>query len=156
MNSKKRIFVSLSIFLLVFAIGVAGFRILGGPGTTLLNSIYMTVITISTIGYGEVVDTAAHPARRHDIPGYDAPRTGQGPALRRGDGRGRGSALLGKTIEESKLEERTGALFVALRKGGAKEFDFNPPRTTKLGASDVLVFIASPEMVQELEKISGT
>jgi voltage-gated potassium channel len=69
---------------------------------------------------------------------------------------GAGSALLGKTIEESKLEERTGALLVALRKEGAKEFDFNPPKTTKLGASDVLVFIASPEMVQELEKISGT
>ena len=338
MNSKKRILVSLSIFLLVFGIGVAGFKILGGPGTTLLNSIYMTVITISTIGYGEVVDTAAHPAARvftvvyiivclgtiayavssitafvvegelknilgrrkmekeisrlqdhYIICGSDETALtviqemlltqkkfvviepvkekierlaalGPGPLIqgdpaedsileKAGIGRakgllsclptdeanlfvtitarslnpglrivakgidlrshkkmmkagansvispthiggmrmvsemirpavttfldmmlrerdrvlrfdevtvGAGSALLGKTIEESKLEERTGALLVALRKGGAKEFDFNPPKTTKLGASDVLVFIASPEMVQELEKISGT
>jgi len=65
------------------------------------------------------------------------------------------SALLGKTIEESKAEERTGALLVALRRGGAKDFDFNPPKKTRLQENDVLVFIASPEMIQELEKLSG-
>ena len=65
------------------------------------------------------------------------------------------SALLGKTIEESRAEERTGALLVALRRGGAKDFDFNPPKKTRLQENDVLVFIASPEMIQELEKLSG-
>jgi voltage-gated potassium channel len=68
---------------------------------------------------------------------------------------GPGSALAGKTIEESKLEEKTGALLVALRRGGGKEFDFNPAKTTKLAEKDILVFIASPEMIQGLEKIAG-
>lgn len=337
MNSKKRIFVSLSIFILVFAVGVAGFMVLGGPGTTFLDSVYMTVITISTIGYGEVVDLSAHPAARvftivyivvclgtiafavssitafvvegelknilgrrkmekeiarlqdhyivcgadetaqsiikelvvtlkkfvvvesakekidklaafgaaihiHGDPADDAVLQKAGierakglvsclptdeanlfvtisarslnPNLRivakgidvnshkkmikagadsvisptfiggmrmvsemirpatttfldmmlRERERvlrfdevtvGPGSALAGKTIEESKLEEKSGALLVALRRGGAKEFDFNPPKTTKLAEKDVLVFIASPEMIQGLEKIAG-
>jgi voltage-gated potassium channel len=337
MNSKKRIFVSLSIFLLVFAVGVAGFKVLGGPGTSLLDSVYMTVITISTIGYGEAVDMAAHPAARvftifyiiiclgtiayavssitafvvegelKNILGRrkmekeiarlqdhyivcGADETAQsvikelvatqkkfvvvdpakekldklaalGAAIhihgdaaddavleKAGIERAKGlvaclptdeanlfvtisarslnpnlrivakgidvnshkkmikagadsvispthiggmrmvsemirpatttfldmmlrerervlrfdevtvgpcSALAGKTIEESKLEEKTGALLVALRRGGAKEFDFNPAKTTKLAEKDVLVFIASPEMIQGLEKIAG-
>lgn len=337
MNSKKRIFVSLSIFLLVLAVGVAGFKVLGGPETSFLDSVYMTVITISTIGYGEVVDLTAHPAARvftivyivvclgtiayavssitafvvegelknilgrrkmekeiarlqdhyivcgadetaqsiikelvvtekkfvvvesakekidklaafgasihiHGDPADDAVLQKAGierakglvaclptdeanlfvtlsarslnPNLRivakgidvnshkkmikagadsvisptfiggmrmvsemirpatttfldmmlRERERvlrfdevtvGPGSALAGKTIEESKLEEKTGALLVALRRGGGKEFDFNPAKTTQLAEKDVLVFIASPEMIQGLEKIAG-
>jgi voltage-gated potassium channel len=64
MDSKKRLFVSLTIFLFVFSIGVTGFMILGGPGTTFLDSVYMTVITLSTIGYGETIDTSHNPAAR--------------------------------------------------------------------------------------------
>jgi len=337
MNSKKRIFVSLSIFLLVLAVGVAGFKVLGGPGTSFLDSVYMTVITISTIGYGEAVDMTAHPAARvftivyivvclgtiayavssitafvvegelknilgrrkmekeiarlqahyivcgadetaqsiikelvvtekkfvvvesakekidklaafgasihvHGDPADDAVLQKAGierakglvaclptdeanlfvtlsarslnPNLRivakgidvnshkkmikagadsvisptfiggmrmvsemirpatttfldmmlRERERvlrfdevtvGPCSSLAGKTIEESKLEEKTGALLVALRRGGGKEFDFNPAKTTQLAEKDVLVFIASPEMIQGLEKIAG-
>jgi len=66
-----------------------------------------------------------------------------------------GSPLAGTTLEETRLEEKTGALLVALRRGGAREFDFHPAKTTKLNAGDVLVFIATPEMVAELEKVSG-
>lgn len=64
MNSKKRLLVSLTIFLFVLAVGVTGFMILGGPGTTLLDSVYMTVITLSTIGYGETIDISHNPAAR--------------------------------------------------------------------------------------------
>jgi len=66
-----------------------------------------------------------------------------------------GSTLCGKTIEEAEIEKKTGALLVALRRGGAKEFDFNPPKTTRLADNDILVFIATPEMVQEIERLSG-
>jgi voltage-gated potassium channel len=65
-----------------------------------------------------------------------------------------GSPFIGKTIGESRLEEKTGALLVALRKGGAKEFVFNPPLTTALAENDVLVFIATPDMIRELESLS--
>ena len=337
MNSKKRLFVSLSIFLIVFLIGVAGFKILGGREWSVLDSIYMTAITIGTIGYGEVHDLSVHPAARtfaiffiiiclgtiayavssitafvvegelknilgrrkmekeiaklqnhYVVCGSD--ETAQtviqemlltrkpfvvvesskekleklaslGPVLsiqgdpsedsallKAGIERAKGvlcslptdeanlfvaitarslnpqirivakgldlqshkkmvkagadsvisptyiggmrmvsemirpavttfldmmlrerervlrfdevtvqkdSALLGKPIEESRAEERTGALLVALRRGGAKDFDFNPPKKTRLQENDVLVFIASPEMIQELEKLSG-
>jgi voltage-gated potassium channel len=64
MESKKRIFISLSIFLVVFLIGVGGFKIFGGKEASILESIYMTVITISTIGYGEIIDTSTNPAAR--------------------------------------------------------------------------------------------
>ncbi len=337
MNSKKRLFVSLSIFLLVFLIGVAGFKVLGGREWSVLDSVYMTAITIGTIGYGEVHDLSVHPAARtfaiffiiiclgtiayavssitafvvegelknilgrrkmekeiaklqnhYIVCGSD--ETAQtviqemlltrkpfvvvesskekleklaslGPVLsiqgdpsedsvllKAGIERAKGvlcslptdeanlfvaitarslnpqirivakgldlqshkkivkagadsvisptyiggmrmvsemirpavttfldmmlrerervlrfdevtvqkdSALLGKTIEESRAEEQTGALLVALRRGGAKDFDFNPPKKTRLQENDVLVFIASPEMIQELEKLSG-
>jgi voltage-gated potassium channel len=334
MDSKKRVFVSLAIFLIVFAVGITGFRILGGPGTTVLDSVYMTVITISTIGYGEAINTANNPAARvftivyiivclgtiayavssltafvvegelknilgrrkmekeiarlqdhYIICGSDetaqtiaqemlltqkkfvliesdkerierlgtlgaliivhGDSTEDGVLHKAGIERAKGlitclptdeanlfvtisarslnpglrivakgvdtrshkkmikagadsvispayiggmrmvsemvrpavttfldmmlrerervlrfdevtvaagSPLLGKTICESKLEEKTGALLVALRKGGVKDFDFNPAKTTRLAENDVLVFIATPEMIQEMGK----
>lgn len=41
------------IILLVFTVGITGFYILG-DNWTLLDALYMTVITITTVGYGEV------------------------------------------------------------------------------------------------------
>ena len=64
MSSKKRIFLSLAIFILVIIIGAVGFKILGGREWSLLDSLYMTVITLSTVGYGEVYDISANPAAR--------------------------------------------------------------------------------------------
>jgi voltage-gated potassium channel len=65
------------------------------------------------------------------------------------------SLLAGKSIAEAKLDEAAGALLVALRKGGGKDFTFNPPKTTPLAVGDVLIFIATPEMVDELAKLAG-
>jgi voltage-gated potassium channel len=337
MNTKKRILLSLAVFILVFLVGVAGFKTLGGRSWSVLDSIYMTAITITTIGYGEVHDLSLNPAARafgivyiiiclgtiayavtsitafvvegeikkilgrrkmekeigrlqdhYIVCGSDETAqtivnemiltkkkfvvvesdrdkieklAGLGPVLivqgdpaedgvleKAGIGRAKGliaclptdeanlfvtitarsinpglrivakgidvrchkkimkagadsvisptfiggmrmvsemirpavttfldmmlrererilrfdevrvaagSPFIGKTIEETKLKEKTGALLVALRRGGAKEFAFNPDKTTKLGENDVLVFIASPEMAQELEKISS-
>jgi voltage-gated potassium channel len=66
-----------------------------------------------------------------------------------------GSPFIGRTIAETKLEDRTGALLVALRPGGAKEFVFNPPKTTVLAENDVLVFIATPDMMRELDSLAS-
>lgn len=64
MNNKRKIAVSLLLFAAVYVIGVIGFKLFGGPKVSLLDCIYMTAITISTIGYGEVVDLSGHPAGR--------------------------------------------------------------------------------------------
>lgn len=64
MSSTKRLRLSLILFLSVFLVGVIGFKLFGGKEWSLLESVYMTVITISTIGYGEVVDLSSNPAAR--------------------------------------------------------------------------------------------
>jgi voltage-gated potassium channel len=64
MDNRRKIYISLLVFAAVFLIGVVGFKIFGGSQSSLLDCIYMTAITISTIGYGEVVDLSASPAGR--------------------------------------------------------------------------------------------
>jgi voltage-gated potassium channel len=64
MNNRKRIYISVFLFMAIFLVGVVGFRFFGGHGWTLMDSVYMTAITISTIGYEEVVDMSANPAAR--------------------------------------------------------------------------------------------
>jgi voltage-gated potassium channel len=64
MTGKKRVFLSLALFFSVLFIGVAGFMIIGGGRWSLLDSLYMTVITLSTVGYGEVVDISTNPAAK--------------------------------------------------------------------------------------------
>ena len=64
MNSKKRIILSVLIFCLVFVSGVIGFKFFGGKDWSLLDSLYMTVITISTVGYEEVIDLSENPGAR--------------------------------------------------------------------------------------------
>jgi voltage-gated potassium channel len=64
MDNRRKIYVSIVLFLVIFLIGVAGFKIIGGSDVGFLDSAYMTAITISTIGYGEVVDLSGNPAGR--------------------------------------------------------------------------------------------
>lgn len=52
MTARKRIFLALSIFVLVLFIGTVGYAIL--EDFTLWEGLYMTIITISTVGFGEV------------------------------------------------------------------------------------------------------
>jgi len=64
MDSRKRIYVAIVIFVIVFLAGVGGFKILGGRDWSFLDSVYMTVITVATVGYGEVRDLSGNlPAR---------------------------------------------------------------------------------------------
>ena len=50
-NKRKRIVV---YFILLLTIGSTGFYFIGGEKWSLIDSLYMTVITLSTVGYGEV------------------------------------------------------------------------------------------------------
>ncbi len=45
-------------------VGTIGYMIIGGENTTALDALYMTFITIATIGYGEIVDLSQSPLGR--------------------------------------------------------------------------------------------
>jgi voltage-gated potassium channel len=44
--------------------GTVGFKIIGGPETTWFNCLYMTIITLTTVGFGEIVDMSHKPYGR--------------------------------------------------------------------------------------------
>lgn len=64
MNTRKRLRFAVILFIVVFAFGVAGFKIFGGKEWSFFDCVYMTVITVATVGYGEVHDLSGNlPAR---------------------------------------------------------------------------------------------
>lgn len=60
----RRFAFSLFGFIAVLAIGTAGYLMIGGPATTLVDALYMTFITVATIGYGEIIDLSHSPGGR--------------------------------------------------------------------------------------------
>jgi voltage-gated potassium channel len=61
---RKQLALSLLLLVTVVLSAVAVYRLFGGPEVTLLDAFYMAVVTVSTVGYGEIVDTQAHPGLR--------------------------------------------------------------------------------------------
>jgi len=64
MSLRRQLVLSLLLLVVVVLSAVAVYMWFGGPHVTLLDAIYMAVITVSTVGYGEVVDTQHNPALR--------------------------------------------------------------------------------------------
>jgi voltage-gated potassium channel len=58
MNSvmRKGIVRALALILLVFAVGTTGFYVLL-DGLTVIDSLYLTVVTLATVGYGDFTPT---------------------------------------------------------------------------------------------------
>lgn len=52
------------VSLLVFGIGMVGYAILAGDRYGIVDIAYMTVITLTTVGFGEVIDLSGSPAGR--------------------------------------------------------------------------------------------
>ncbi len=48
----------------ISVIGTIGYKIIGGPHVSWLDCLYMTFITIATIGYGEIIDLSHSPGGR--------------------------------------------------------------------------------------------
>lgn len=57
MNLRRRLAFTIFLLLSMLLVAAAGYRFFGGPSVTNLDAIYMAVITISSVGYTEVVDT---------------------------------------------------------------------------------------------------
>ncbi len=60
----KRFILPAAILIAILLIGTIGYSLIGGSGYSLLDAIYMTVITIATIGYSEVIDLSNNPGGR--------------------------------------------------------------------------------------------
>lgn len=61
MHLKKRLGKALLLLVLIITASVIGYRLLGGPKVHVLDAIYMAVITLAGVGYGEIVDTSHNP-----------------------------------------------------------------------------------------------
>jgi voltage-gated potassium channel len=61
---RRQLIFSLLLLVVVVLSAVAVYMWFGGPEVTLLDAFYMAVITITTVGYGEIVDTHANPPLR--------------------------------------------------------------------------------------------
>ncbi len=64
MNLRRRLYLAAAVLLIVVSTSVAGYRLLGGPQVTFLNALYMAIITLAGVGYGEIVDTSHNPVLR--------------------------------------------------------------------------------------------
>jgi voltage-gated potassium channel len=64
MTLRRQLVVALLLLLIVIMVTASGYSLLGGPNVTLLDAIYMAVITFASIGYAEVVDTSGNPPLR--------------------------------------------------------------------------------------------
>ena len=60
----RRIGRPLLLLIVIHILGTIGYMIIGGPKYSALDCLYMTFITIATIGYGEVVDVSLSPVGR--------------------------------------------------------------------------------------------
>jgi voltage-gated potassium channel len=64
MPLRRQLIISLLLLFIIVMVAAVGYRVLGGPQVSALDAIYMAVITVATVGYGEVVDTSANPTLR--------------------------------------------------------------------------------------------
>jgi voltage-gated potassium channel len=61
---RKRLMTAGIMLLSLIVFSSAGYRLLGGSSVGFLQALYMAVITVAGVGYGEIVETAGHPALR--------------------------------------------------------------------------------------------
>ncbi len=61
---RRRLGQALLALVLVTAAGIVGFAIISGGRHSLIDAIYMTVITLTTVGFGEIIDMSNNPAGR--------------------------------------------------------------------------------------------
>src|SRR5919112_2433297 len=64
MELRRRIVTAALLLATVLAVSVLGFRLLAGHDVGTLNALYMAIITLAGVGYGEFVDTSHSPALR--------------------------------------------------------------------------------------------
>src|SRR6266403_943769 len=64
MALRKRLLFALGLLLGLIVFSATGYRLIGGESVSFLQALYMAVITVAGVGYGEIVDTSHNPALR--------------------------------------------------------------------------------------------
>ena len=64
MTLRKRLLYAGGLLVGLITASTIGYLLLGGPEVSFLQALYMAVITVAGVGYGEIVDTSHHPALR--------------------------------------------------------------------------------------------
>jgi voltage-gated potassium channel len=64
MELRRRLLYAVILLLVVTTLSVTGYLWLGGPNVSFLQALYMAVITLAGVGYGEIVDTSHNPMLR--------------------------------------------------------------------------------------------
>jgi len=62
MRLSKRLGTPLLLLVAIITASVVGYRLLGGPDVHILDAVYMAIITLAGVGYGEIIDTG------HNVP----------------------------------------------------------------------------------------
>jgi voltage-gated potassium channel len=63
-TARRRLIIACSLLFGIAVVAVIGYLTIGGPSVTLLDAVYMAVITLSDLGYDEIVSTAHNPHLR--------------------------------------------------------------------------------------------
>ncbi|MFC1848648.1 potassium channel family protein [candidate division CSSED10-310 bacterium] len=61
---QKRLYLAIFALTLIIIIGTIGFKFFGGSSWSILDAMYMTIITITTVGYGETHSLSGNPGAR--------------------------------------------------------------------------------------------
>src|SRR5437763_10349676 len=64
MELRRRLIYAVILLLAVTTLSVGGYLWLGCSHVTFLQALYMAVITLAGVGYGEIIDTSHNPALR--------------------------------------------------------------------------------------------
>ncbi len=64
MDIRRRLAYAILIMISITAAAVTGYMVLGGRSVGVLQALYMAVITLAGVGYGEIIDTSRNPALR--------------------------------------------------------------------------------------------
>lgn len=63
-KALNKLFIALGALLFIVSAGTGGYWLVSEGSHSLLDCLYMTIITVTTIGYGEIIDLSGSPAGR--------------------------------------------------------------------------------------------
>ena len=61
---RRRLGIAFAALFSVIAIGSIGYTVIGGEDHGIIDAVYMTIITLTTVGFGEIIDMTNDPAGR--------------------------------------------------------------------------------------------